>query len=160
MKEFVTGRFSDLEEFKWLLLFAPIVLAILTVAKLFIPHKAFVVKSFAASSVTMGLLALCFTLLPWVDAQIDQNNTALYCVGKCSSSPYLWLHLLGAYFIVVTCISTKGLFKLYDTYPKEVAKSIYPFFSKSWLERHYGKKDGKINSGSSVSEVVEDSNLK
>lgn len=124
------------------LLFILIILS--TVLKGFVSKKSAVVYLHSYSISAMVFFAFFFTIAPFLMAAVES-----YVIGQSSAEPYLQnvsvvpcilVFPFGIYFAVTTFFSYKRLVRCYDECPKQVARYAWPFFTKSWLERHYGKK--------------------
>lgn len=139
-------RGSDWTGWAFLLVFVLIVFS--TIMKMFITNKSMVTLFHSYSAGAMVVFAFFFTVMPFLIAAVDSEmlgrSSASFYIHSYSVAPCMLVFPFGIYFAIIAFFSYRGLLQCYDECPKQVARYAWPFFKKSWLERHYGKKTDSI----------------
>lgn len=129
----------------WMFSLAFILIVVLTAMKGFIRKKTAVVYLHNYSTGAMALFAFFFTIVPFFMAPAEsygiEHSLAGSYLQNISVVPCILVFPFGLYFVVTAFFSYKRLFQCYDECPKLVARFAWPFFKRTWLERHYGKKE-------------------
>lgn len=127
-----------------------------SILKGFVSKPSWAVYLHTRSMTGMWLLAFLFLILPTVLAILEKEllERHQYIIHiDYTVIPALPTVLVGLIFVVITVYSFKQCIKCYDAFPKQVSRALWPYLSKSWLEKHYGKGQVEENSNETESPV-------
>ncbi len=141
----------------WMFSLFFMLIVISTALKGFVSKKSVVVYLHSYSIGAMVFFTFFFTIAPFLMAPVQsyaiEHSSAGSYLPNLSVVPCILVFPFGVYFAVTAFFSYRRLFQCYNECPKLVARYAWPFFRKSWLERHYGKKaENGINGQSSPQE--------
>ncbi len=141
----------------WMFSLLFMLIVISTALKGFVSKKSVVVYLHSYSISAMVFFTFFFTIAPFLMAPVQsyaiEHSSAGSYLPNLSVVPCILVFPFGVYFAVTAFFSYRRLFQCYNECPKLVARYAWPFFRKSWLERHYGKKaENGINGQSSPQE--------
>ena len=120
-----------------------------TLLKGFVSKPSWAVFFHIRSMSSMWLLASIFLILPTIIAIKIQNsleNNQFIINFNYTVVPSYLTFIVGAIYVWIALYSTKQCLKCYHAYPKQVSKAVWPYLSKSWLDKHYGKSNVEIKS--------------
>lgn len=124
-----------------------ILFTIFTILKCFIQKPSWAIYLHTRSMTGMWTLSILFLTLPTIFAMVVQNSLVknqYFIHIDYTVTPAFITFIMGIFFVIITIYSFKQCMKCYDTFPKIVAKTVWPFFSKSWLDKHYGKNNIEV----------------
>lgn len=125
-----------------------ILFTIFAILKCFVSKPSWAVYLHTRTMTGMATLSVLFLILPTVFAiavqnSLEKNQFIIYI--NYTVTPAFITFIMGLVFTAITIYSTKQCMKCYDAFPKQVSKALWPYFSKSWLEKHYGKNNIEVN---------------
>lgn len=113
-----------------------------SILKGFVSKPSWAVYLHTRSMNGMGIFAFLFLILPTVLAILEkellEKNQYIIHVDY-TVIPAVPTFIVGLVFVAITIYSFKQCLKCYDEFPKQVARAAWPYYSKSWLDKHYGK---------------------
>lgn len=118
-----------------------------TLLKGFVSKPSWAVFFHIRSISGMWLLGSIFLILPTIIARelhnyLEKDQFIIHF--DYTVAPSYLTFIAGAIYVWIALYSTKQCLKCYDEYPQQVSKAVWPYLSKSWLDKHYGKNNVEV----------------
>lgn len=115
---------------------------IASILKGFVSKPSWAVYLHTRSMNGMWMASFFFLIFPTVLAilekeLLERNQYIIH--ADYTVIPAIPTFIVGLFFVAITIYSFKQCLKCYDEFPKQVARAVWPYYSKSWLDKHYGK---------------------